>query len=315
MLRNRSETGMLACLLSLLAGCAPASLSSALGNAQGAAVPPGQVETGAHWADIADFPTLQRLSYQFVITMVSPSHPEEWAMTFDAAAAASLKLIVGVYPPPYSLQGEEWTISDAGKRFLRYAASRAALVKGIYVYNEPYWVNPFTKANDPCGAVSAERLRRLRSAIRLVWSEAQVFHDIGQPAAWAPGGFLLREHPCIGDKYADPSGVADLVGLWFYPIELARDRRTEALAVLKREIAYVRARMHAEPILAGQAFGCRTCDLTRMPTARELRKWNCATRALGPQAVSWYPWRQEGYDDYLSNHPELWSLTGPAACH
>lgn len=278
-------------------------------------VDPSTVETGTHWASASDFPTLQHLGYQFVITTVHPTDRREWSETFDAARDAGLQLIVGIWPPPYSLRDGLWTISPEGVAFLHYASSRASLVKGIFVYNEPYWVNPFTGKNDYCGALSSAQLRDLRTTIRKVWPEARIFHDLGRPSTWAPGGPLYRDHPCLANRYADSTGVADLVGIWFYPFSVGEYRKAYALGELRREVAYVRTQMQAQPIIAAQAFKCVRCgEATRLPTLDELRDWNCAVRALGPYGISWYPWRQNTYDDYLSIHAEMWAMTGPGVC-
>jgi hypothetical protein len=276
---------------------------------------PSAVETGTHWAASSDFPTLQRLGYKFVITTVPATDRRQWGETFDAAEQARLQLIVGIWPPPYSLRDGVWTITSEGRAFLNYAASRAGLVKGIFVYNEPYWVNPFTGENDYCGALSATELRELRTTIRRVWSDAKVFHDLGRPSTWAPGGPMPRDFACVGDKYANAEGVADFVGIWYYPFDIGTYRKSYALGELRREIGYVRSKMQAQPIIAAQAFRCLRCgEATRFPTQQELKDWNCATRSLGPYGISWYPWRQASYDDYLSNHPEMWSSTEPAVC-
>ncbi len=276
---------------------------------------PAGVETGTHWATEADFPTLQGLGYRFVVTTL-PNNRGRWETMFNAAEAAGLKLIVGLNPSPYRFSNGSWTILAQGVQFLQYAASRSPLVKAIFVFNEPYWVDPSTGANNICGATPAADLRSLRTAIRGVWPGALVYHDIGQPSAWAPGGTLRRRNPCIADKYADATGVADFVGIWFYPFDGGGYRRAEMLATLQTEIAYVRSQMGAEPVSANQSFRCGHCsgEATRWPTESELRDYNCAVRALGPHAISWYPWQQTLYDDYLANHPEMWNLTTASAC-
>lgn len=275
---------------------------------------PCGVETGAHWTPIADYPELQRLGYQFVVTTVSPDR-REWERTFDAAGTAGLRLIVGMWPSPYQLRGDEWTITPKGVAFLRFAASRTRQVKAIFVYNEPYWIHPLTNTPDICGAMPAEQLRKLRAKIRSVWPEAKVYHDIGEPGAWAPGGAHRRERPCVGDKYTDATGVADYVGIWSFPFLPNGYRKSQALKVIKREMAYVRTAMNAEPVVIAQAFGCADCaPTTRWPTNEEIRDWNCALRSLCPDGVSWYVWQQDIYDEVLSRHPESWPATTAGAC-
>jgi hypothetical protein len=275
---------------------------------------PAAVETGTHWASPSDFPTLGKLGYQFAIVTLG-TRREQWRRVFDAAEANNLQLIAGLHPAPYNYTQDGWTITPDGVDFLKYAASRQALVKAIFVYNEPYWVNPFTGSTDACGALSAEQLRGLRTAIRAVWSEAKVFHDIGQPGAWAPGGWYRAQQACLADKYADSTGVADFVGIWSYPFDLAGYHRAASLAVIEREIAFVTTQMGAKPIVDMQAYRCDNCgEATRWPTYDEMKDWNCAVRALGPQAVSWYPWRQQAYDEYLSQHPDMWPATSADNC-
>ena len=95
-----------------------------------AAVLSAQVETGTHWPTVADFPRLKSIGYTFVVTTVD-GNPSNWAATFDAAEQAGLKLIIGVYNPPYTLSNGTWTISSTGQSFIRYAQSRAELVKAL----------------------------------------------------------------------------------------------------------------------------------------------------------------------------------------
>ncbi len=274
-----------------------------------------EVETGTHWADPPEFPTLAGLGYSFVIITLDPDDRKSWKKTFDAAEAAGLKLSVGLYPEPYRLRNGRWSITAEGKAFLRYAASRASIVKSVFVYNEPYWIHPLTERQHECGALSAKELRLLRNAIRAVWPQALVHHDLGDPSKWAPGGTYARRYPCLGETYADQTGVADLVGIWYYPFVEEGYLRESSLAGLRREIAFVRENMHAEPVVAGQGFRCSHCgEASRWPSAEELKDWNCSLRRLAPHAISWYPWRQDMYEDYLSKHPRLWPLTGAQPC-
>ena len=246
---------------------------------------------------------------------MDPDDRKSWKKTFDAAEAAGLKLSVGLYQEPYRLRNGRWSITAEGKAFLRYAASRASIVKSVFVYNEPYWIHPLTERQHECGALSAKELRLLRNAIRAVWPQALVHHDLGDPSKWAPGGTYARRYPCLGETYADQTGVADLVGIWYYQFVEEGYLRESSLAGLRREIAFVRENMHAEPVVAGQGFRCSHCgEASRWPSAEELKDWNCSLRRLAPHAISWYPWRQDMYEDYLSKHPRLWPLTGAQPC-
>ncbi len=279
------------------------------------ALPLAAAETGTHWAGPGDFAQLRNLGYQYAVVSLG-SGEAEWKTVFDAADVAGIRLIAGVYPPPYTLSNGAWTISATGQRFLRYAAGRASTVKAVFGFNEPYWTNPFTGSTSYCGNLSASELRGLRTAIRGVWAEAKVYHDIGTPSVWAPGGTLRKQYGCIGDKYADQTGVADYVGIWVYPFDKnGQYTKANALSLLSIETAYAREQMKAEPVILGQSFLCPNCgEATRFPTVAELQDWNCALRGLKPESISWYVWQQDIYADYLSRHPTHWNATGPAAC-
>ena len=273
-----------------------------------------EVETGTHWPNVADYPRLKSLGYSFVVTTVD-GNPSNWATTFDAAEQSGLKLIIGVYNPPYALAGGVWTITPTGQSFIKYAQSRAALVKALFVFNEPYWVSPWTYETSLCGQVSAADLRSLRTEIRKLWPAAKIFHDLGAPQAWAPGGTVQKQNACIGNKFADQTGVADFVGVWYYPFERTGYLKDEGLAAMKAAMEFARTRMGAESVLDAQSFRCKNCgEASRFPTAAEIKDWNCALRDLQPNAISWYVWRQSSYEDYLANYPALWPATSPSAC-
>jgi hypothetical protein len=284
---------------------------------EGRAFPPPQlsaITTGTHWGRVADMSTFRRMGYSFDVVTVNPGQKSQWKRVLDAAKANGLKLIIGAYPEPYSYVKGQWKVSQAGRKFLKYLKTRSSLVLALFVYNEPYWVSPFTGHTNSCGATSAEQLRRLRTKIRSFWQGAKIYHDLGWPSAWAPGGSLHASYPCIGRKYADQRGVADYAGIWDYPFTSLGFRKVEGLATLKREAKYVKSGMHATPVFLGQAHAV---DNLVWPTSSELQDWNCAIRAALPAGsfLSWYVWRQEIYSDYLANHPEMQPMTTQAACH
>lgn len=277
--------------------------------------PASAIETGVHWASPGDFARLKRLGHQFAVVSLDGS-ASNWREVFDAAEKAGIRLIAGLHPYPYRLVRGRWHIDLAGRQFIEYAASRPALVKAIYVFNEPYWVDPESNSNTPCGTYSADDLRSLREEIRILWPRALVYHDFGRPSLWAPGGPMQRSHPCVARRYSDVTGVTDLAGIWFYPVNAGDGyRREELVRSMRDEVAYVTREMRAEPIILGQAFRCENCtDGTRMPTLDEIRDVNCTLRWIGPQGISWYPWRQPAYQDSLVHHEELWEAIGPRGC-
>jgi hypothetical protein len=270
--------------------------------------------TGTHWGVPGDMRAYKRIGYDFAVRSVDPRRPSEWRRELDAARSQGLKLLIGAHPEPYSYAEGRWRISTAGVRFLRYLKSRSELVLALFVYNEPYWVNPFTGRRDLCGALSAAMLRSLRTKIRTVWPAAKIYHDIGRPSRWAPGGSLHETYECIGDKYVNSRGIADYVGAWYFPFRESGYRRSEGLAVLERESAYISESMGAVTVWLSQAYAC--CEDLVWPTDAELLNWNCTVRWSLPEGslLSWYVWRQQEYRDYLANHPRQWRLTTADAC-
>ncbi len=304
-------------LLLLLAGCSP--LAPSVSPERPGPTLAGAVRTGTHFAEVGDFPALQKIGYDFALVEFSPENPQDWQEGLQKAAQANLQLIVGLYPPPYKRNADgSWTIQPQGIAFLTKLKAHDQTVIGVFVYNEPYSSDPNPKGKQHgCGFYSAADLRQLRTTIQGVWSGARIYHDLGDPSVWAPGGAWWQENQkCIGDKYADQTGVADFVGLFDYPFDADRQyRKQESLAVLKREIDFVNKSMRpARPVVLGQAFASKAYGAA-WPTKAQLRDWNCTLRHLGVEYLSWYPWRQEGgYDDYLVNHQDYWSLTVADAC-
>lgn len=274
--------------------------------------PSSGVETGAHWADPGDFADLKRLGYQFAV-ITFDNDRQHWVDGFAAAERAGIRLIAGLHPYPYRLNPDSgaWQIDPAGQEFIAFARSKAHIVKALYVFNEPYWVDPATGVKNPCGALAADDLRLLRAAIRALWPQAKIYHDLGRPSQWAPGGGYQQANPCIGARFADATGVADLAGVWFYPMDKHGYDRQTMVDALKGEIEYVSRRMRAEAVVLGQAF--RSGPMP-MPGIDEVRDINCTVRWLAPQAISWYPWRQLSFEESLAKHTELWPATSPRAC-
>jgi hypothetical protein len=270
--------------------------------------------TGAHWGPTSALDTFKRIGYAFDVTTVNSKDRSSWKVALRRARAHRVKLIIGGHPEPYRYRHGRWRITRAGVHLLRFLDRRSKHVLALFVYNEPYWVNPFTGEKNRCGALSAHKLRKLRTEIRSVWPEAKIYHDLGTPSEWAPGGAFAKSHRCIGQKYASTKGVADYVGAWFYPFRTDGYHKRRGLATLRRESAYIRKRMGAIPVWLNQAHAC--CGDLRWPDDDELLDWNCATRSRLPahSLISWYVWRQHIYDDYLANHPEQWALTTGAAC-
>lgn len=274
--------------------------------------------TGTDFPNISDFPNLGRLGYNFALTTLDPSQPKTWAPLLDAAQAAGIKLIVGPYPPPFTENAGIWTISSAGMDLLTYLQSRSSLLLALYVFNEPYSTNPATNAVTPCGYYSAADLRTLRSSIQAGWPSLKIYQDLGAPSGWIPGSAYVLQNPCVGDKYADQTGVADYVGIWYYPFTSAGYNRDAGIAALTSEANFVLSSMQpGVPVNLNQAFACAGCPPGLVyPTPAQVLDWNCAMRALPFAAVDWYPWQPfSSYTEAMADTPADWPLTTAAACN
>jgi len=301
----------------LFAGCSAPSVPAPWATSP--VKPNSAILTGTHWAEVEDFPTLKRIGYDFAVVDFPRDDPGSWEEGLNHAGRAGLKLIAGLWPPPYTHNKDgSWTIQPPGIAFLKALEAHEQSVLALFVYNEPISSDPNPDGQQyECGFYSGADLRRLRSTIQSVWPSAKVYHDLGDPSSWAPGGDWWQEkRQCIGNKYADLSGVADYVGIWDYPFEIGKGFQKQAsLNTLKREMDFVsRSMQPAKVVLDAQSFASRS-EHNRWPSPSEMREYNCALRQLSAQFISWYPWRQRGrYDDYLVNHKDYWPLTVAAAC-
>jgi hypothetical protein len=277
-------------------------------------------QTGTHWANLSDYRRLKSIGYGFSITNVAPGHVGAAKAKLNAAEAAGIKLIIGLYaflgPQPYTLNPEgTWTFTQGSIDVIRYLKSRSRDILAFFGMNEPYWVDQATGDTNPCGVLSAANLRQFRTQLQQMWPGVKVYQDIGWPSEWAPGGDLSDAYSCIGDKYADQTGVADYVGIWDYPFTTSGYRKTTALARLTKESNFVVNSMDATPVWLAQSFA--GVDDQVFPSTGELVDWNCAIRRTAPAGalISWYVWREPGlYSDTLAAHPEDWPSTTARAC-
>ena len=272
---------------------------------------PAAFMSGGHFVPVADYPTVAGLGWKFILD--DCYSVADARVKCDAAKANGLKLIVGPYPKPYSLNGQQgtgatWTISTVGQDIIRYLASRSEVL-ALFVYNEPYWINPLGGGSSANGTIPIADLRSLRTAIRAV-APIPVYHDIGIPAAWAPGGWLWAAHSGIGNKYADQSGIADYVGCWEYPFRQDGSyAKQKSLDALKREAAFVTGKMGARPVWLMQTHGS-PAEGVRYPADGELADYVRACRAGFPAdaLMSFYTWGKSGLygSSILSAHPSQW---------
>jgi hypothetical protein len=300
------------------AGRLASSDTIAVTVANGAPPPPSSdgAVTGTYWADVSDYSTLESIGYGFAVTNVAPGNLSGAKAKLDAAHAAGIKLIIGLYsfggPQPYTPNADgTWTFTQGSIDVIKYLATRQSDILAFFGFNEPYWTGP--NGNNSCGYYSAAQLRQFRTQVQAIWPGAKIYQDIGWPSEWAPGGEFAKSYACIGNRYADQTGVADYVGIWAYPFSGSGYNPTSNLARFTEESNFVLASMApAKPVWLGQSFGSGG---ESYPTDAQIRDWNCKMRAAMPAGaiLSWYVWDNQ-YSDFLKNHPSQWPLTGAAAC-
>lgn len=263
---------------------------------------PARALTGTHWPAVADFPTLAKAGFDFAVVTVDPTNPALISSTLAAAQSAGLKLIIGGWPYPYAIAADGTiAVTPAGVSMIRQIAASPATL-ALFVFNEPYWINPFTGIAHTEGALSAAQLRALRTAIRQI-AMVPVYYDLGTPSQWAPGGALAGQ---AGTKYADQTGVADLVGLWSYPYPTGQDLLAQSVQTLKTEAAFAAVKMNAKAVWLAQTLGGEGFTY---PTTVQMTAQMTAVRAALPVGglISGYTWSMTGgYSDFLSNHSPDW---------
>jgi len=264
---------------------------------------PPSVLTGTHWAETNEYANLKSIGYSFNVTTFQPGNdntadPLSARSKLDAASAAGIQLIIGMYPEPYTWTGSTWTISANGIQSLNYLKTRESLVLALFVFNEPYWVSGY----------SANQLRILRNVIRGVWPTAKIYHDMGQCKFWAD------TNPAV---YGDQSGTLDYSGSWYYPFKdasvgLYPQWKAYGLSILAAEETFITNNIGggAKMVWLGQSHTAPSDNLL-YPSDAQISDWNQAIRGvISPtNLISWYVWRQGIYPDYLVNHPTQWPLT------
>ena len=83
--------------------------------------PPSGILTGTHWAETNDYATLKGIGYGFAVTNVAPGDVSGAQRKLDAAKAAGIRLVIGLYafggPEPYTLKTDgTWAVTDGGRR-------------------------------------------------------------------------------------------------------------------------------------------------------------------------------------------------------
>jgi len=215
--------------------------------------------------------------------------PSSWLNQLDEAQAHGLKVIAWLLPQGWEWDGTTWHIDDQARSFVQTVAGHPATF-AVVALHEPYWQGCWG-----CGFTTHEQ-QLLYDALKSI-ADVPIYSAVDSMAFWT----------AQGEETAFADGICDYCGTWFHPFRMDGYRRDELVAQLRADLAVARARApHSKIVWAMQAFAQARGGF-RMPTSAEMYDLAGQVYASGVDGAMWYVWTFNSlYDDFLSNHPELY---------
>lgn len=250
-----------------------------------------------------------------------------WDKKLATALARSLRVIVIVWPPPWTLNRAHygdpnftWDIS-AGTAIFGFLKAWDLAHPGHIValagLDEPYWWGPRNRGeecstSDPqAGGYTTPELVSLRQLVRQQVA-LPVLHAITDLDYWE--GKSIDPGSCYhGLTYADDAAY-DMAAIFHYPFRVDQNgqpqyQRSEVARLLEANHQLkVNKHLQVQFVFFGQSFGDPPVPgAFRMPTASEMLDLGQLVLDAGVTAgLIWYPWRQDIYATTLASNPELW---------
>jgi hypothetical protein len=249
---------------------------------------------GGHWVDAGDMPTVAAAGWTFTINTFNPAsfNPTGLAAmnaVLDAARAAGLKSIVGMFPYPYTWNGSTWSVSADGIAALQalaaYNAAHPGQIFALFVFNEPYQLSQSSP-------LTATALKALPAVIHAQFPGVKLYYDFDSPDLYAP-------------TYPDQTGILDYAGIWDYPFKTGPSFTKDAsISRIMQMVRFVKLSMGGTPFVLAQTLADPPNSF-RYPTQAEERVWVDALSSYidGAAPISSYVWNQAAYTDFLKNHP------------
>lgn len=244
---------------------------------------------GIQFVPSEDLPVVADLGVE-VVSQIFPytGDPESWLYQLDQAQEHNIKVIATLYPQGWEWEETYWRIDDQAHAFIETVADHPALF-AVYALHEPYWQDC-----TGCGYTTNEQ-QLLYNEIKEI-ADVPVFSDIDSISFWTKQG----------EETAFAEGVCDYCATWYYPFTSDGYERDQLANWLKAEVAVALERAPKSKIVWYMQSFAQDPPGYRMPQAEEMYDMASLVYESGMDGAIWYVWTFESlYDDYLSNHPEL----------
>lgn len=256
---------------------------------------------GMQYVPPADYETVRSLGLNVTLRgLPHDGSTEGWLNVLDQAQAYGFTVIASLWPPGWTWDDDTgWHIDNQGRQFLQVVADHPA-VMAVYMLHEPYW-----QGCPGCGWTTAEQ-QELYQAIKAI-ADVPLYSEITDIVFWAEQG----------DETTLTDGVCDYCATWYYPfLDDGSYQREAFISRLDGDIAAIQELAPSSKLVwLMQVFASDEFH-KRMPDAEEIRDASniITERQKDLAGVFWYVWEfDQTYDDFLSNHPELFPVVRNAA--
>jgi hypothetical protein len=252
------------------------------------------------WGD--DLPAVRALGVTVVLqTFRYNGDPAEWLAQLDLAQSHGLHVVAQLWPEGWTWDGEVWHIDAQAESFLRTVAGHPA-TWAVYALHEPYW-----RGCSTCGLTTAEQ-QALYQAIKAI-ADVPLYSEVSEIAFWARQG----EETTLAD------GVCDYCGATYYPFYADGSYDREGfISHLDADVAAIQELAPNSKLVWGMQVFAQfdSPEPRRMPTAAEIADIGAIVAQRKVDGIFWYVWWfNDLYDDFLSNHPELFpAVAGTPFC-
>jgi len=249
---------------------------------------------GMQYVPIDELELVSELGVQVVLMNLNHDGPvENWLAYLDEAQRQEIQVVAWLWPEGWHWDGVGWQIDAQAELFVQTVAGHPALL-AVYSLHEPYWNGCLG-----CGYTTVEQ-QSLYDAIKAM-ADVPIYSGVDSMAFWTE----------YGEATAFADGVCDYCATWYHPFrEGGIYERDRVISQLEADLVVAEERApNSKIIWIMQAFAQGSPYNPRMPTADEMRDLAsiiCSSRVDG---AFWYTWTfSDGYSDFLSNHPELYSV-------
>ena len=222
-------------------------------------------------------------------TFPHDGNPTGWLEQLERARQNRLKVVAWLWPQGWIWDGNTWIIDDQARSFIATVAGHPALF-AIYALNEPYW-----QGCSGCGYTTAQQ-QVLYSQIKTI-ADVAIFSAVDSMDSWT------RRSPTTA--FAD--GVCDYCATWYYPFTTSGYNRRSLEMHITADMATARQRAPNSKVVWYMQVFAQGASGLRLPTKDEMFDLASIVFQSGVDGAMWYVWSFGSlYDDYLSNHPELY---------